>query len=83
MLRIPKAGKRAAIAAGLRASDPATDVVIVLDSDTIWAPGALREMLRPFADPRVGGVTPRQAIFDARTNPCAGSRTGWRTSATT
>jgi len=69
VLRIPKSGKRAAIEAGLGASDPATDVVIVLDSDTIWAPGARREMLRPFADPRVGGVTPRQAIFDAETNP--------------
>ena len=69
VVRIPKSGKRAAIATGLRASDPATDVVIVLDSDTTWAPGALQEMLRPFADPRVGGVTPRQTIFDAHTNP--------------
>jgi hyaluronan synthase len=69
VLRIPKSGKRAAIDMGLRASDPTTDVVLVLDSDTIWAPGALREMLRPFADPRVGGVTPRQAIFDADANP--------------
>jgi hyaluronan synthase len=69
VLRVPKVGKRGAIAAGLRESDPATDVVVVLDSDTVWAPGALREMLRPFADPRVGGVTPRQAIFDVGTNP--------------
>ena len=69
VIRIPKSGKRAAIATGLRASDPATDVVIVLDSDTTWAPDALQEMLRPFADPRVGGVTPRQTIFDAHTNP--------------
>jgi hyaluronan synthase len=68
VLRIPKSGKRAAIAAGLHISDEATDVVIVLDSDTIWEPGALREMLRPFADPRVGGVTPRQAIFDRERN---------------
>ena len=44
-------------------------MVLVLDSDTVWAPGALREMLRPFADPRVGGVTPRQAIFDVGDNP--------------
>jgi hyaluronan synthase len=63
VLRIPKAGKRAAIAAGLAASDPTTDVVVVLDSDTVWEPGALLEMLRPFADERVGGVTPCQAIF--------------------
>jgi hyaluronan synthase len=69
VLRLPKVGKRVAIAAGLRETDPATDVVVVLDSDTVWAPDALREMLRPFADPRVGGVTPRQAIFDVGANP--------------
>jgi cellulose synthase/poly-beta-1,6-N-acetylglucosamine synthase-like glycosyltransferase len=69
VLRLPRGGKRAAVAAGLRASDPSTEVVVVLDSDTIWRPGALHEMLRPFADPRVGGVTPRQAIFDAGANP--------------
>jgi hyaluronan synthase len=69
VLRIPKSGKRAAIEAGLHASDPETDVVVVLDSDTVWAPGALQEMLRPFADPRVGGVTPKQAIFDVGENP--------------
>ena len=69
VLRVPKAGKRAAIAAGLAVSDPSTDVVVVLDSDTVWAPGTLREMLRPFADPRVGGVTPRQAIFDVGEHP--------------
>jgi cellulose synthase/poly-beta-1,6-N-acetylglucosamine synthase-like glycosyltransferase len=69
VLRIPKSGKREAIATGLAATDPNTDIVVVLDSDTIWSPTALREMLRPFADPRVGGVTPRQAIFDTGTNP--------------
>jgi hyaluronan synthase len=68
VLRIPKSGKRAAIAAGLAATDPSTDIVVVLDSDTIWDRGALGEMLRPFADPRVGGVTPRQAIFDRDSN---------------
>ena len=69
VVRIPKPGKRAAIAAGKRVSDPGTDAVLVVDSDTIWTPGTLRELLRPFADPRVGGVTPRQAVFDARANP--------------
>jgi hyaluronan synthase len=69
VILMSKAGKRAAIAAGLEASDGTTDVVVVLDSDTVWEPDALRELLRPFADPRVGGVTPRQAIFDVGTNP--------------
>jgi cellulose synthase/poly-beta-1,6-N-acetylglucosamine synthase-like glycosyltransferase len=69
VLRIPKSGKREAIAVGLAASDPGMDVVLVVDSDTVWEPDALGEMLRPFADPRVGGVTPRQAIFDVGQNP--------------
>jgi hyaluronan synthase len=65
---IEKSGKRAAIAAGLEASDRSTEIVIVLDSDTVWKWGALVEMLRPFHDPRVGGVTPRQEVFDPRAN---------------
>jgi hyaluronan synthase len=67
-LAIEKSGKRAAIAAGLEASDHSTEIVVVLDSDTLWEPGALVEMLRPFHDPRVGGVTPRQQVFDPRAN---------------
>jgi hyaluronan synthase len=69
VIRMPKGGKRPAIATGLRESDPTTDVVVVLDSDTVWARDALRELLRPFADSRVGGVTPRQAIFDVGHDP--------------
>jgi cellulose synthase/poly-beta-1,6-N-acetylglucosamine synthase-like glycosyltransferase len=69
VLRIPKSGKRAAIATGFEISDPGNGVVVVLDSDTVWEPGALREMLRPFADALVGGVTPRQAIFDRDRTP--------------
>src|SRR4051794_20429914 len=65
VLRAPKAGKRAAIASGLAVADPATHVVVVVDSDTVWTPNTLTAMLRPFDDPRVGGVTPRQAIFGA------------------
>jgi cellulose synthase/poly-beta-1,6-N-acetylglucosamine synthase-like glycosyltransferase len=68
VLAVPKVGKRAAIATGLAAAAPGTDVVVVVDSDTVWMPGALREMLRPFDDERVGGVTPRQAIFAANRN---------------
>jgi cellulose synthase/poly-beta-1,6-N-acetylglucosamine synthase-like glycosyltransferase len=69
VIRIPKSGKREAIATGLDASNGTSDVIVVLDSDTVWEPDALSEMLKPFADPCVGGVTPRQAIFDPETNP--------------
>jgi hyaluronan synthase len=65
VLSVPKAGKRAAIAAGLAVADASTEIVLVVDSDTVWMPETLREILKPFDDPRVGGVTPRQAIFAA------------------
>ena len=69
VLSVSKSGKRAAIAAGLAACDPGTDIVVLVDSDTVWGPGTLRELLRPFADPRVGGATPRQAILAPYSNP--------------
>jgi hyaluronan synthase len=64
VLRLPKIGKRGAIDAALKVADPTADIFFVLDSDTVWEPTLIREILKPFADPRVGGVTPRQAIFD-------------------
>jgi hyaluronan synthase len=69
VLRLPKAGKRAAIAAGLAAALPESEVVLLVDSDTVWMPGILGELLRPFEDARVGGVTPRQAIIDPHGSP--------------
>ncbi|MEA2445212.1 MAG: hyaluronan synthase, partial [Thermoleophilales bacterium] len=38
VLTIPKSGKRAAIATGYTAADPQCDIVVVLDSDTVWEP---------------------------------------------
>lgn len=69
VVAIEKSGKRAAIKCGLDTSDPSTDVVLVVDSDTYWAPGMLARLLPAFLDPRVGGVTPRQSIFDRDRNP--------------
>jgi len=69
VIPIAKAGKRAAINAGLRASDHTCGVVLVLDSDTVWDQGMLAELLKPFADPRVGGVTPTQRIIEPDLNP--------------
>src|SRR3954454_2379855 len=71
VLRIPKLGKRGAIAAGLRASDPTTDVVLVLDSDTVWAPDAMAEMLRPFGGG--GGAAPGRRPARGRPPPAAGA----------
>ena len=40
------------------------DVLVLVDSDTIWTDGTLAELVKPFADHRVGGVTTRQRILD-------------------
>ena len=54
-------GKRNALRVGVDAM--LGDVAVLVDSDTIWTTGTLRELLKPFADERVGGVTTRQHIL--------------------
>ena len=56
----PIASKRNAIRIGVEATFG--DVVVLVDSDTVWTRETLTELLRPFVDPRVGGVTTRQRI---------------------
>ncbi len=58
----PVAGKRNAVRVGVEAVSG--EVVLLVDSDTIWTDGTLSELLKPFADPSIGGVTTRQRILD-------------------
>ena len=60
--RIPKAGKRAA----LKTAIPRTkgEIVIIVDSDTVFRPDTISNLVKPFADPTVGGATTNQRIFD-------------------
>lgn len=53
-----KPGKRPALADGVLAAT--SDIVALVDSDTIWAPTVLSQVTRPFRDPQVGGVGTRQ-----------------------
>jgi hyaluronan synthase len=48
-------GKRAAMAAGIRATE--ADVICFVDSDSTLEPDALREIIKPFRDRRVAAVT--------------------------
>jgi hyaluronan synthase len=58
--------KRYALTAGiLTAIHP---VVILSDSDTLWEPDLLRNLVMPFADPAVGGVGTRQRVLDTDTS---------------
>lgn len=55
-------GKRNALKVGVGMSTG--QIAVLVDSDTVWTNGTLRELVKPFRDPRVGGVTTRQRILD-------------------
>jgi cellulose synthase/poly-beta-1,6-N-acetylglucosamine synthase-like glycosyltransferase len=54
-------GKRDALRQGW--SRASTDLVALVDSDTIWASNVAAEVCKPFADPRIGGVGTRQNVY--------------------
>jgi len=58
----PIPGKRNAVKIGTQMSHG--DVTVLVDSDTVWTDGTLAELVKPFADPKVGGVTTRQRILE-------------------
>ncbi|GAB2447442.1 hyaluronan synthase [Conyzicola lurida] len=58
----PIPGKRNAVMIGTNMSTG--DITVLVDSDTVWMPNALDELVKPFADSRVGGVTTRQRILE-------------------
>lgn len=60
----PTPGKRNALRVGVEAATG--DIAVLVDSDTLWTDDTLPELLKPFADPLVGGVTTKQRILNAR-----------------
>jgi hyaluronan synthase len=57
-------GKRDALRKGWRAAR--TELVALVDSDTIWADDVAAEVAKPFADPRIGGVGTRQSVYGSK-----------------
>jgi hyaluronan synthase len=57
-------GKRAAMAAGIRASE--AEVIVFVDSDSVIEPRALRKLVQPLADPRVGAVCGHADVLNVR-----------------
>ncbi|MGI5466500.1 glycosyltransferase [Streptomyces sp. CA-132043] len=57
-------GKRDALRRGWEVCK--TDLVALVDSDTIWAEDVAAEVCKPFADPKVGGVGTRQNVYNPR-----------------
>lgn len=54
VIRKPNGGKAAAINHGMTLAKG--DVIVVIDADTLLAPDAIRHLVRPLADKRVGAV---------------------------
>jgi len=71
----PRAGKTAAQNAAVAATD--SELIAFSDANSLWAPDALRRLVAPFADPRVGYVCGRLSLID----PASGANvegTYWR-----
>src|SRR3990172_8404662 len=58
-------GKREALADGIKAAK--SEVVALVDSDTIWANDTLMNALTPFSDKKIGGVATRQSVVEPKT----------------
>ncbi|WP_216656443.1 glycosyltransferase [Nocardioides marmotae] len=59
-------GKRSALGVGMRMVD--TELVIFVDSDTVWEAGMHDAIQMPFADPAVGAVSTRQNVYLPKTS---------------
>jgi hyaluronan synthase len=57
-------GKRAAMAAGIRATS--AEVIVFVDSDSVVEPEALRRLVQPLADPRIGAVCGHANVLNVR-----------------
>ncbi len=55
LVRQVNQGKPAALNAGLAVAG--TEVVVMVDGDTVFEPGTIAELVAPFADPRVGATS--------------------------
>ena len=58
VLDLPRIGKAAALRAAVDVAQ--SDVLVFSDANSMFAPEALRRLVRPFADPAVGGVAGNQ-----------------------
>ena len=58
-------GKRPALAEGIYAAKG--EIIALADSDAIWDLNIISTLLAPFIDPKVGGVGPRQDVWETDT----------------
>lgn len=67
LIKLPQnAGKRDALMAGVNASKH--DLIVFVDSDSFLEPNAIRNLVQPFQDPKMGGVAGRTEVENKFTN---------------
>jgi glycosyltransferase involved in cell wall biosynthesis len=78
VLDLPRVGKAGALNAAVAVAGG--EILVFSDANSIFAPGALRALVAPFADPEVGGVAGDQRYIPAAGEPgvARGERTYWR-----
>ena len=59
-------GKREAMGIGIRNAN--TELITFVDSDSFLEPDAIRNLVQPFKDPRMGGVSGRTDVANTYTN---------------
>lgn len=64
VLRQPNGGKPAALNHGI--SYARGDILVLVDGDTVFEPGALAELVQPFQDPSVGAVSGNTKVANRR-----------------
>jgi cellulose synthase/poly-beta-1,6-N-acetylglucosamine synthase-like glycosyltransferase len=69
---VPAGGKALALNAGV--AQATGDILVFADARQMFAPDALRELVGPFVDPAIGGVT-GELILDCEASSVAGRRT--------
>jgi cellulose synthase/poly-beta-1,6-N-acetylglucosamine synthase-like glycosyltransferase len=77
LLSLPRHGKVAALNAA--ASAATGDILVFSDANSMYAPNALGELVKPFADPAVGGVAGNQVYLASAAAGASsdGERTYW------
>ena len=67
VIKLPKnGGKRVALSSGVEKAKH--DLVVFVDSDSFLEPEAIKNLVQPFQDPKMGGVTGRTDVENKYTN---------------
>lgn len=75
VLDLPRSGKAGALNAALELASG--DVVVFTDANSMFAPGTLRALVRPFTDPDVGGVAGNQVYTTPEDGAVTGELAHW------